>query len=128
MTKRKISSRVEEHGIVITESEMMLWCSVEQVTETNTEAVELVWGPAAANEDGRLPSVEAVCQQTHTALMTIAHHDATDIVASSRKNHSEGTSKLQKTFDPTTGGSKRNFRRTTIRVSLRKESQEGIGS
>ena len=64
----------------------------------------------------------------HTALMALTSYEANDIVASSRKNPLEAWRRLQKRYDPTTGGRKRNLLRTIIspgRCSLL-ELQAGI--
>ena len=64
----------------------------------------------------------------HTALMALTSREANDIVANSRKKPLEAWRRLQKRFDPTTGGRKRNTLRTIIspgRCSLQ-ELQAGI--
>ena len=64
----------------------------------------------------------------HAALMALTSYEANDIVANSRKNPLEAWRRLQKRYDPTTGGRKRNFLRTIIslgRCALL-ESQAGI--
>ena len=50
----------------------------------------------------------------HTALMALTSYEARDIVANSRKNPLEAWRRLQKRYDPTTGGRKRNLLRTII--------------
>ena len=60
--------------------------------------------------------------------MTLTSSEANDIVANSRKNPLEAWRRLQKRYDPTTGGRKRNLLRTIIspgRCSL-VELQAGI--
>ena len=64
----------------------------------------------------------------HTALMALTSYEANDIVANSRKNPLDAWRRLQKRYDPTTGGRKRNLLRTIIfpgRCSLL-ELQAGI--
>ena len=63
-----------------------------------------------------------------TALMALTSYEANDIVAQSRKNPLEAWRRLQKRYDPTTGGRKRHLLRTIIsleRCSLL-EFQAGI--
>ena len=50
----------------------------------------------------------------HTVLMALTSQEAKDIVANSRKNPLEARRRLQKRFDPTTGGRKRHLLRTII--------------
>ena len=60
--------------------------------------------------------------------MALTSFEANDIVATSRKNPSEAWRRLQKRYDPTTGGRKRNLLRTIIspgRCSLL-ELQAGV--
>ena len=67
-------------------------------------------------------------QHMHRALMALTSYEANDIVANSRKNPLEAPRRLQKRYDPTTGGRKRNLLRTIIspgRCSLL-ELQAGI--
>ena len=112
---------------VIKESEMMLKWAAEQPTEITTTAIDLEFLPTDANDD-RVQNLEFVLQQMHTALMALTSHEANDIVANSRKNPLEAWRRLQKRYDPTTGGRKRNFLRTIIspgRCSLQ-ELQAGI--
>ena len=53
-------------------------------------------------------------QQMHTALMAVTSYEANDIVANSRKNPLDAWRRLQKRYDPMTGGRKRNLLRTII--------------
>ena len=50
----------------------------------------------------------------HTTLMVLTICEANDIVANSRKNPLEAWRRLQKRYDPTTGGRKRNLLFTII--------------
>ena len=50
----------------------------------------------------------------HTDSMALTTYEANDIVANSRKNPLEAWRRLQKRYDPTTGGRKRNLLRTII--------------
>ena len=63
---------VEENIVcaaMITDSEMMLDWSAEQVTEITMLAVEEEIGPVATDVDRRVPNLEEVRQQRHTVLM-----------------------------------------------------------
>ena len=67
-------------------------------------------------------------QQTHTALVALTSYEANDVVADSRENPLEAWRRLQKRYDPTTGGRERNLLTTIIspgRCSLL-ELQAGI--
>ena len=69
-----------------------------------------------------------IWQQMHTALMALTSYEPNEIVANSRKNPLEAWRRLQKRYDPTAGGRKRNRLRTIIssgRCSLL-ELQSGI--
>ena len=113
---------------VIKESEMMLEWAAEQPTEITTTAIDLEFLPTDTNEDRGVQNLEFVLQQMHTALMALTSYEANDIVANSRKNPLEAWRRLQKRYDPTTGGRKRNLLRTIIspgRCSLL-ELQAGI--
>ena len=75
-----------------------------------------------------MQNLEFLLQQMHTALMALTSYEANDIVANSRKNPLEACRRLQKRYDPTTGGRKRNLLRTIMspgRCSLL-ELQAGI--
>ena len=75
-----------------------------------------------------MQNLEFVLQLMYTALMALTSYEANDILANSRKNPLEAWRRLQKRFDPTTGGRKRNLLRTIIspgRCSLL-ELQAGI--
>ena len=50
--------------------------------------------------------------------MALTSYEANDIVAKSRKNQLEAWRRLQKRYDPTTGGRKRNLLRTIISPGL----------
>ena len=110
---------------VIKDSEMMLECSAEQPTEITTRAIDLEFLPTDTNEDRGVQNLEFVLQQMRTALVALTTNDT---VANSRKNPLEAWRRLQKRYDPTTGGRKRNLLRTIIspgRCSLL-ELQAGI--
>ena len=113
---------------VIKESEMMLGWAAEQRTEITTTAIDLEFLPTDTNEDSGVQNLELVLQQMHTALMALTRYEANDMVANSRKNPLEAWRGLQKRYDPTSGGRKRNLLRTIIspgRSSLL-ELQAGI--
>ena len=108
---------------VIKESEMMLEWAAEQPT-----AIDLEFLPTDTNEDRGVQNLEFVLQQMHTALMALTSCEANDIVANLWKNPLEAWRRLQKRYDPTTGGRKRNLLLTIIspgRCSLL-ELQAGI--
>ena len=98
---------------VIKESEMTpQWA--EQPTEITTTAIDLEFLPTNTNGDGGVQNLEFVLQQMQTALMALTSSEANDTVANSRKNPLEAWRGLQKRYDPTTGGRKRNFLRTIM--------------
>ena len=99
---------------VIKESEMMLEWAAEQAMEITTELFDNQFLPTASNQERGVQNLEFVLQQMHTALMALTSCEANDIVANSRKNPLEACQRLQKRYDPTTGGRKRNLLRTTI--------------
>ena len=99
---------------VIKESEMMLEWAAEQPTEITTTAIDLEFLPTDANEDRGVQNLEFVLQQMHSALMALTSCEANDTVANSRKNPLGAWRRLQKRYDPTTGGRKRNLLRTII--------------
>ena len=99
---------------VILESEMMLESAAEQTTEITTELVNREFLPIATNQERGAQNLEFVLQQMHTALMSLTSCEANDIVANSRKNPLDAWRRLQKRYDPTTGGRKRNLLCTII--------------
>ena len=99
---------------VIKESEMLLEWTVEQTIEITTTAIDLEYLPSGTNLDRTVHNLDSVLQQTHTALMVLTSCEANDIVANSRKNPWESWRRLQKRYDPTTVGRKRNLLRTII--------------
>ena len=113
---------------VVKESEMMLEWAAEQATEIATEVINFEFLPTATNQERGVQNLEFVLHQMHTALLALTSFEANDIVANSRKNPLEAWRRLQKRYDPTTGGRKRNLLRTIIspgRCSLL-ELQAGI--
>ena len=92
----------------------MLEWAAEQPTEITTTAIDLVFLPTDMNVDRGVENLEFVVQQMHTALMALASYEANDIVANSRKKPLEAWRRLQKRYDPTTGGRKRNLLCTII--------------
>ena len=92
----------------------MLEWAAEQPTEITTTATDLEFLPTDTNVDRGVQNLEFVLQQMHTALMALTSYEANDIVANSRKNPLEARRRLQKRYDPTTGGRKRNLLRTVI--------------
>ena len=99
---------------VIKESEMMLQWAADQTTEITTELINREFLLTAKNQKRGVQNLEFVLQQMHTALMALTSYEAKDIVANSRKNPLEAWRRLQKRYDPTTGGRKRNLLRTII--------------
>ena len=98
----------------IKESEMMLEWAAEQPTEITTTAIDLEFLPTDTNEDRGVQNLEFVLQQMHTALVALTSYEANDIVANSRKNPLEVWRRMQKRYDPTTGGRKQSLLRTII--------------
>ena len=92
----------------------MLEWAAEQPTEITTTAIDLEFLPTDTNVDRGVQNLEFLLQQMHTALMALTSYEANDIVAYSRKNPLEAWRRLQKRYDPTTGGRKRSFVRTII--------------
>ena len=92
----------------------MLEWAAEQTVEITTTAIVLEFLPSETNVDRGVQILEFVLQQMHTALMALASYEANHIVANSPKNPLEAWRRLQKRYDPTTGGRKRNFLRTMI--------------
>ena len=95
---------------VINESEMMLEWAAEQTTEITTELINREFLPTATNQERGVQNLEFVLRKVHTALMALTSGEANDIVANSRKNPLEARRRLQKRYDPTTGGRKRHLR------------------
>ena len=107
---------------------VMLEWAAEQATEITTTAIDLEFLPTDTKLDRGVQNLKFVLQQMHTALMALTSFEANDIVANSRKNPLEAWRRLQKRYDPTTRGRKRNLLRTIIspgRCSLL-EVQAGI--
>ena len=92
----------------------MLEWAAEQTIEITTTAVDLEFLPSETNEDRGVQNLASVLQQMHTALMALMSYEANDIVANSRKNLLLAWRRLQKRYDPTTGGRNRNLLRTII--------------
>ena len=99
---------------VIMESEMMLGWAAEQPTEITTTAIDLEFLPTDTSEYRGVQNLEFELQQMHTALMAPTSYEGNDLVANSRKNPLEAWRRLQKRYDPTTGGRKRNLLPTII--------------
>ena len=125
---------------------MMLEWAAEEATEITTTAIDLEFLPTDTNGDRGVQNLEFVLQQMHTALMALTSYEANGIVANSRKNPLDAWRRLQKRYDPTTGGRKRNLLRTilslgrcssgtpsgdrtlgVVRVSLREEDEGQVG-
>ena len=92
----------------------MLEWAAEQTTEITTELIDWEFLPTATNQERGVQNLECVLQQMHTALMALTSYEANDIVANSRKNSLEAWRRLQKRYDPTIGGRKRNLLCTRI--------------
>ena len=92
----------------------MLEWAAEPTIEIITTAVDLDFLPSETNVDRWLQNLEFVLQQMHSALMALTIKEANDIVANSRKNPLEAWRRLQKRYDLTTGGRKRNLLGTII--------------
>ena len=83
-------------------------------TEITTTAIDLEFLPTDANKDRGVRNLEFELQQMHTALMALTSYEPKDSVADSRKNPLEAWRRLQKRYDPTTRGRKRNLLCTII--------------
>ena len=83
----------------------MLEWAAELATEITTTAIDLDFLPTDTNVDRGVQNLEFVLHQMHTALMALTSYEANDIVANSRKDPLEAWRRLQKRYDPTTGGS-----------------------
>ena len=94
---------------VIKESETMLEWAAEQTTEIAAELINREFLKTATNQEGGVQKLEFVLQQMHAALVALTSYEANDIVANSRKNPLEAWRRLQKRYDPTTGGRKKPF-------------------
>ena len=97
---------------VIKESEMMLEWAAEQPTEITTTAIDHEFLPTVTNVEGGF--LEFVLQQMHTALMALTSYEANYIGTNLHKSPLEARRRLQKRYDPTTAGRKRNLLRTII--------------
>ena len=82
----------------------MLEWAAEQTTEITTTAIDLEFLPSETNVDRRVQNLEFVLQQMHAALVALTSYEANDTVANSRENPLEAWRRLQKRYDPTTGG------------------------
>ena len=112
LDERRISNsgrRRRRHPLqgVIKESEMTLEWAAEQPTEITRTAIDLEFLPTDTKGDRGVQNLEFVLQQTHSALMPLASYEANDTVANSQKNPLKARRRLQKRYDPTTGGRKR---------------------
>ena len=103
---------------MIKKSEMMLAWAAEQAVEITTTAIDLEFLPTDTNEDRGVQNLEFVLQQMQTALVALTSYEANDIVANSRKIPLEAWRRLQKRYDPTTGGRNRNLLRTIFSLGL----------
>ena len=90
---------------VIKESEMMLEWAAEQPTEITRTAIDLEFLPT---------DTWSLCCSRCTRHSWLTSYEANDTGANSRKNPLEAWRRLQKRYDPTTGGRKRNLLRTII--------------
>ena len=92
----------------------LLEWGAELTTEITTELIDRQFLPTATNQDRGVQNLKFVLQQMHTTLMALTSCEANDIVANPRKNPLEAWRRLQKRYDPTTRGRKRNLLRTII--------------
>ena len=99
---------------MVEEDEMMLEWSAEQTKEISTELINREFLATATNQERGVQNLEFVLQQMHTTLMALLSYETNDIVANSRKNPLEAWRRLEKRYDLTTGGRKRNLHRTII--------------
>ena len=82
---------------------MMEWAA-EQPTEVTTTAIDIEF----------LLTDTCITWSCTQQLMALTRNEANDTVVKSRKNSPETWRRLQKRYDPTTGGRKRNLLRTII--------------
>ena len=99
---------------VIKESATMLEWAAEQTTHITTELIDREFLPTETNQERRVQNLEFVLQQMHTSLVPLTRCEANDIVANSRKSPLGAWRRLQKRYDPTTGGRKRDLLRTIV--------------
>ena len=88
--------------------------SAEQVTEITHKLIDLEFLPIETNVKRRVRHLEFVLHQMHPALMALTTHKVNDSAANTRKKLLEAWRRLQKRYDPTTGGRKRKWHRTII--------------
>ena len=102
---------------VIKVSEMMLAWDTEQARKSRRQ--QLISSLCRrTHEDRGVQNLEFVLQQMQTALVALTSYEANDIVANSRKIPLEAWRRLQKRYDPTTGGRNRNLLRTIFSLGL----------
>ena len=88
--------------------------AAEQTTEISTQFIDREFLPIMTNQERGVQNLEFILQQMHTMLTDLTSGEANDIVANSRKNPLEVWRRLQKRYDPTAGGRKRNLLRTIV--------------
>ena len=88
---------------------MVLQWAAEQGTGITRAAIDIEFLPTCTNTERRVQNLEFVLQQMHTALMALTSYEENEIV-----NPLEAWRRLQKRYDPTTGGGKRNLLRAII--------------
>ena len=99
---------------VIKEFEMMLEWSAEHAAEITRELIDLEFLLASTNVERGVHNLDFVLQQMHTTLVTSTSSEANGSVANLQKNALAAWGGLQKRYDPTTSGRKRNLLRTII--------------
>ena len=79
----------------------------------STELIDQEFLPIMTNQERGVQNLEFILQQMHTMLTDFTSGDAND-VAESRKKPLEAWRRLQKRYDPTKGGRKRNLLRNIV--------------
>ncbi|CAK0855964.1 unnamed protein product [Prorocentrum cordatum] len=99
---------------VFPEAERLLEWSADQGGEVELDAVRDEFGELQDDPERRVEQLEAITHQLFTALIQLTEGESLNIVKNSKKNPYEAWRRLQKRFDPATGGRKRNLLRTIL--------------
>ena len=100
---------------MIEESDILLECPAEQVTEITIEQDELVFAPTTTKIERCVLKLDCVCCSRCAQHQWVSRDmRPIDFVANSQKTKVENCRRLQKRNDPTTGGRNRELLRTII--------------
>ena len=80
--------------------------------DISTEFIDREFLPIMTNQERGVQNLDFTLQQMHTMHTDLTSDEAKGVVANSEKNPLEAWRRLQKRFDPTAGGRKRNRLRT----------------